>query len=501
MRADGPQSSPRGETGPADCELSFASAAGGLRRRELLLRGAVAAGALALPAWLRPPRAEAWPGARERDTRWIDDAVVYGIPIHLLGNGNLVAVESRLDELETLGVTTLWLSPLTDSAQRPDFGYDPIDFMRLRPDLGKPADLHRLVDAAHRRSMRVVMDFVPNHTARDHPWFRAARRGGPGSRFWEYYERDRTGRPRFYFDYRDLVNLNYDLPAVRRRMIEALEYWLHAYDIDGFRMDVAWGPRRRHPAFWPDCIARLRARKPDLLLLAEGSARDPYFTRCGFDSAYDWAGGLGEWAWRRVFSAGPALASRLQARIGAGQPAGTGGHVFRFLNNNDTGRRFVTRHGPELTRVATLLLLTLPGLPGLYLGDEVGAEYDPYRRVSPVKLTDRFGLRDFHRRAIALRREMPVLRSAEYLPLAVSGGEGRVFAYGRTASGRSPPTLVVLNFAARRARSSVTLSGPMMALAHSSLYDAFNRRDVDARVKGRQLELELEPWAGHVLTA
>jgi cyclomaltodextrinase len=153
-------------------------------------------------------------------------------------------------------------------------------------------------------------------------------------------------------------------------------------------------PVPSQPDFWPVWRAELKRIRPDLLLLAESSARDPYYFANGFDAGYDWTDRLGEWAWQEVFADPAHIPQRLRAALtndGAGYDPDA--VVFRFLNNNDTGARFITRHGVGLTRVAAALLLTLPGIPGLYTGEEIGAEFEPYAGPPPIRWTDPHGLR------------------------------------------------------------------------------------------------------------
>lgn len=105
----------------------------------------------------------------------------------------------------------------------------------------------------------------------------------------------------------------------------------------------------------------------------------------------------------------------------------------RFLNNNDTGERFVTRHGVATTRVATVLLHALPGIALLYTGDEVGAEFQPYEEGPPVSWDDPHGLRPLHRRLAALREELPALRRGAFRRVAVVPAHGSAYAFLRDA--------------------------------------------------------------------
>jgi glycosidase len=145
----------------------------------------------------------------------------------------------------------------------------------------------------------------------------------------------------------------------------------------------------------------LKRIKPDLLLLAEASARDAYYGRNGFDAAYDWTDKLGEWTWQAAFEDAPNTARRLRSAIEA---SASDALVFRFLGNNDTDPRFRSRYGIGRTRVAAAMLLTLPGIPCLYTGEEVGAAYEPYKNAHPIAWDDVDGLRGWYKRLIALRR-------------------------------------------------------------------------------------------------
>lgn len=383
--------------------------------------------------------------AREHPA-WVDRAVIYGVVPFFFGPRGLPDVTARLDDLAALGVTVLWLSPITESAEG-DFGYAVTDHFQLRPDFGTEADLHALIDGAHARGLRVIMDFVPNHMAAEHRYFSDAKARGRRSPYYRYFVRASDGTAANYFDWANLKNLDYHNPEVQRLIIEAFAHWVREFDIDGFRVDVAWGPRRRAPEFWPRWRAELKRIKPDLLLLAEASARDPYYVHNGFDAAYDWTDALGIWAWHVAFEDEAHTAAKLRDAIAASDGDGL---VFRFLNNNDTGPRFVSRYGLDRTRVATAMLLTLPGLPELYSGDEIGAEFKPYDEGPPITWEkDKGGLRDWHRRLIALRRDTPALYGRG---IRLLDAPDPVLAYVRPGASPVDDVLVLLNYGAAPVR-------------------------------------------------
>lgn len=371
--------------------------------------------------------------------------VLYGIVPRNCDPPGFMGVTARLDDLADLGVTTLWLTPITGTTPG-SFGYEVTDYFDVREEYGTKEDFRALVQAAHARGLRILIDFVPNHTSEAHPYFQDAAARGRASPYWDYYDRDEAGEPTHYFDWRHLPNLNYDNPEVCRYMLEAFRYWVRELDVDGFRLDAVWGVKARRPEWLTMLVAEIRRVKPDALLIAEASARDPFYAECGCDAAYDWTDALGHWAWEDVFTGDlPIGAAMIEVLTAAGRGYHPDALPLRFLNNNDTGPRFITTHGVGLYRVALAMLLTLPGLPCLFAGDEVGAEYEPYAADGAIDGTDRFSLRADVKRLIALRRRLPALHSRAWRPLTAEPSES-CFAYVRTADDGSQPVIVLLNF-------------------------------------------------------
>ena len=352
-----------------------------------------------------------------------------------------------------------------------------VDYFTVNPEYGSAADLHELVAAAHANDIRVLLDVVPNHSSDQHPFFRDAAERGPESPYYDWYDRDEQGNHTHYFDWTNLPNFNFENPLVRDYITEALSFWVREFDIDGYRVDACWGVQLRRPDFWAPCIAALRQIKPGLLMLAEAGARDPYWYENGFDVAYDWTGDLGRWAWEHVFAEPGQIAARLDAAIDADpQP----GRVFRFLNNNDTGARFNTTHGEGLTRVAAALVLTLPGTPCVYTGEEIAAEYQPYPIPPALSWGDGPpGVRDWYHALCHLRTSHPSLHSRHFTKVAIDGGSGDAYAYLRHGPAGEAPLLVVLNFAAEAADVALRLPAGFGAFEpDGSLRDILNTADV-----------------------
>ncbi len=182
---------------------------------------------------------------------WVENTIVYGVVPFLFGSPAFQAISEHLDDLANLGINALWLAPV-NVHPADDYGYAVEDYFGLDPAYGSEQNFHDLIQAAHERGIRVLMDFVPNHTSDTHPYFRETKQLGRDSNYWDFYDRDEQGNPTHYFTWTNLPNLNYDNPEVRRMMIEAFSYWVREFDVDGFRVDAAWAIQERRPEFWPE---------------------------------------------------------------------------------------------------------------------------------------------------------------------------------------------------------------------------------------------------------
>ena len=240
--------------------------------------------------------------------------------------------------------------------------------------------------------------------------------------------------------------------------------------------------------------------KPDSLLIAEASARDEFYFEQGFDAAYDWTDELGHWAWGDALSGiAPIGEAMVDVLTGGGQGYHDDALVFRFLNNNDTGQRFISTYGVDFYRTALAMLLTLPGLPCLYTGDEVGAEYQPYSQTGPIDWTDPHGLRDVTKKLIALRRGTPALYSREWLPLAAEPATP-LFTFLRTGVEGPTPVVVLLNFSGAQVDAVVNLPDDTAAtFRHKDLIDLWSGETVPAPSNG-QVSVPVPEWGFRFLT-
>jgi hypothetical protein len=257
---------------------------------------------------------------------------------------------------------------------------------------------------------------------------------------------------------------------------EAFSYWIRRYDVDGFRVDAAWAVKRRRPDFWSGWRKELKRIKPDLLLLAEATARDRYYFENGFDMGYDWTWHPGQWPWASLWEFPQEIQSLAQPLLEHRYPPGA--LILRFLNNNDTGIRFEEQHGVEMTKVASAMEFTVPGIPLLFAGDEIGASYQPYGTLEKIPWHDRGGLRPWYDGLIRLRRELPALWGNDIAVLTSDASATVSFVRPSVAGGS--PVLVMLNFGKA---TSITLDpDPALdqVLAAGTLEDALSGERIAA---------------------
>lgn len=188
-------------------------------------------------------------------------------------NGAFKAIEARLGNIKALGVDILWIMPIHPIGQKNGVGspYCVKDFKGINPAYGTLADFKHLVDAAHSKGMKVMLDWIANHTAWDNPWV---------SEHPDWYTQDASGNiiHPSGTNWNDVADLNYDSNQLRQAMIDALKYWISECDIDGYRCDYAHGVP---DDFWKEAILQLKALKGNIVMLAESDYERLF--DCGFD--------------------------------------------------------------------------------------------------------------------------------------------------------------------------------------------------------------------------
>lgn len=379
-----------------------------------------------------PPAPSDPAAARARD---LAGATLYEVNVRQFSaDGDFEGVRRQLPRLAELGVDVLWLMPIHPIGAERRKGtlgsyYAVQDFESVNPEYGSPDDFRRLVDEAHGLGLRVVLDWVANHTAWDHVWTATHP---------EWFTRGPDGgfvAP--VDDWSDVVDLDYDQPGLRRAMTDALRHWVEEYDVDGFRCDVAEMVPRD---FWEEALAELRAIKP-LFLLAEGA--DPWLYEAGFDATYGWwiANALVDVAGGRRTPGDLRGEIERELALHAEHP---GHHRVLFTSNHDWNSWHglaLERFGPAF-ELATVLSFTLPGMPLVYGGQEAGLDRQlAFFERDPIRWR-RDGAASLYRALAALKRDEPAL---------AHGPDAGEFRWGTLPESADERLLVFARLAADRA--------------------------------------------------
>lgn len=337
---------------------------------------------------------------------WSYGAVLYEMNVRqLTPEGTLRAAAARLEFLRDLGVDAVWLMPIYPIGEKNRKGtlgsyYSIRDYCVVNPELGTMDDFDDFVAEAHRLGMKVLMDWVANHTSRDARWIA----GKPAS----WYERDASGEPAVPWDWTDTAKLDYANRDVWEAQAAAMEFWIARHAVDGFRCDMAM---LVPIGFWQYAAARLRRVKPDLFLLAEAEQRN-LFDDGVFDACYGWEMHhlLNDVAQQRVRVT--ALRDWLRADRGRYPRSAM---RLAFTSNHDenswNGSEFA-RMGAARGIMAAFTFVVPGGLPLIYTGQEVGYDHSFAffdRDPIPAESYRANAYTEFYRRLTELRHANPAL--------------------------------------------------------------------------------------------
>jgi alpha-amylase len=466
---------------------------------------------------------------------WWDGAVCYEVFVRSFydsdgdGVGDLQGLTQKLDYINDgdpasrgdLGASCIWLMPVAEAFSY--HGYDVTDYYAVEQDYGTADDLKQFVVAAHERGIKVVVDLVLNHTSVEHPWFKEALRDPESPyRDWYIWSEDNPGyvgpwgdtawhkspvRDEYYYGvfWQGMPDLNYRNPDVTAEAQKISAFWLNDLGVDGFRLDAIKhvveagreqeNTRETH-AWLREYQAGLRAIKPDVFTIGEifggrPGMLDPYYPD-QMDTYFEFGVGEGIIDAARSGSARGYMdaVQRAYERLPFQRWA-------PFLTNHDQERVMTTLDGdPARMRLAAVALLTLPGLPFVYYGEEIGmAGAKPDERLrTPMQWSaepgagfstgtpwealqgdwaqvnvaaqedDPASLLTLYRQLIHLHSARPALATGSFTPLSAEGHPS-VAAFLRVAEGDA--ALVVINFGAEEL-SGVTLSAAASDLAPGS---------------------------------
>jgi maltose alpha-D-glucosyltransferase/alpha-amylase len=357
---------------------------------------------------------------------WLKQAVFYQLYPQSFydangdGIGDIPGIIEKLDYLEWLGVNAVWLNPCFVSPFR-DAGYDVADFYRVAPRYGTNRDLYRLCREAHRRGIKICLDLVPGHTSIDHPWFKASCRARknkytdryiwtssavygvhvPLSLIRGYAERDGAYVANFFY-FQPALNFGFARPDQpwqqpvgapgplenREELVKIMEYWL-GHGVDGFRVDMAFSLVKMDPGreetikLWQDIGRKVRARYPDMAFIAEwGNPGEA--VAAGFDVDFIFHIGVAGYAdlilnencfFRR--HGGGNIQGFLQSYLEQAARVKGKGLISVPSANHDVKRPGSEGRTVEDLKVIFTFLLTWPGVPFIYYGDEIGMRSIP----------------------------------------------------------------------------------------------------------------------------
>jgi glycosidase len=413
---------------------------------------------------------------------WIMQGNIYEVNVRqYTSEGTLVAFGKNLQRLKDMGVQTLWFMPLNPIGKIDRKGalgsyYAVSSYTTLNPEFGTLDDWKGLVHKAHEMGFKVVIDWVPNHTAADHVWLTTHP---------DFYVKDSTGKAAVPFDWTDTRQLDYKNSEMQDSMIAAMKYWITESDIDGFRCDVAWnvpGP------FWTKCIGELKKLKADLFMLAEGDK--PYLHPSGFDATYSWV------MFKKMVQVAkgerPAFAlDSVESYYDTLYPKNalelyfTSNHDENSWNKADYGTMPGAIHAP----FAVFTLTMYHSIPLIYSGQEEpvldslsffykdAINFKNYRRAK------------FYQTLLELRKNNSALASdASFKKISV-GNDSALYAYVREAGNKK--VFVILNLSS---------SGQTIKVTDSSLqgnpYNVF----MGTKEPLTDKEWKIEPW-GYVVYA
>lgn len=311
---------------------------------------------------------------------WSRNAVIYEVNLRqYTDSGTVTAFARELPRLKDLGVDILWFMPvypISEKNRKGELGsyYAVKDYTAFNPEFGTIEQFKNVVKQAHDLGMKVILDWVPNHSGCDNAWV---------TEHPDWYAKDSLGNMYGPYDWTDVYKFDYNNKDMRAAMVDAFKFWLTEVGVDGFRCDVAM---EVPTDFWDETRPMLQEVKPDLFMLAEASV--PALQKNGFDMGYNWpmkdlfsaiAATAGQYSFKkdgeemRTFAATKAVAiDSLLAEQAATYPRDT--YLMNMITNHDLnsweGTEF-ERLG-NLTEAFAVLSYTLPGMPLIYTGQETG---------------------------------------------------------------------------------------------------------------------------------
>lgn len=366
---------------------------------------------------------------------WIMQGNIYEVNVRqYTTEGTFTAFAKHLDRLKKMGVQTIWfmpINPISKVDRKGSLGsyYAVADFTAINPEFGTLKEFEQVVKDIHAKGMKVIIDWLPNHTGADNKWL---------TEHPDFFVKDSTGKPTYMADWNDTRLLDYKNMVMQDSMIAAMKYWITATNIDGFRCDVAWNVPG---SFWKKCIPQLRQIK-NVFMLAEGD--NAYLPQNGFDAVYPWTmfhkmvqvakGERPAFALDSINSVNDKLypGNTLQMYF-------TSNHDENSWNKADYGVFPGTVHAPFAVFTQTMA----GSVPLIYSGQE-----EPVLR--PIQFFDKdpitfkqFKRAGFYKKLLNLRKRNAALSADASFRKVIVGDDKAVYAFVREKGGKK--IFVILN--------------------------------------------------------
>lgn len=391
----------------------------------------------AKPKTIQKPKRQTIASAPAPD--WMENAVIYEANLRQgTRERNLKGLQKELPRLKDLGVDIIWLMPIhpiSEKNRKGELGsyYAVKDYKDVNPEFGTIQDLKEFVQTAHLNGLKVILDEVCNHTGADNAWV---------NEHPEYYAKDANGEMISPFDWTDVYKLDYSNPDTRAAMTDALKFWIEEADIDGYRCDVAM---EVPTDYWEEVVPQLRAIKP-IFMLAEAS--EPSLLANAFNADYAWpmkdtfdaiafTQGVNEYARTHGKNFKPTPATAIFDLINEQQTSYPEGAIhMNMVTNHDLnsweGTEF-ERYGEGLAAFA-VLSYTLPGMPMMYTGQEVGFNH-PFEFFMQDPIMPNYSanqMTTFYEMLNALKHSHPALNASSSMTQYPASSRD-IVAFSRTA--------------------------------------------------------------------
>lgn len=355
---------------------------------------------------------------------WIKNAVIYEVNIQYFGpDGNFKSFQKELPRLQKTGIDVLWLMPIFQRAEKMKLGvlgspYAVRDYYSIHEPYGTKDDFKALVKDVHSRKMKLILDWVPNHTGWDNELI---------TKHPEYYLHDSLGNIRNAYVWKDIAQLDYSKQEVRDYMIEAMKYWIKEFDIDGYRCDVAWAIPFD---FWKKANTELKKLKPVFMLAeAEGSE----YHRSGFDMTYTWQFMDLRAAMMKHKKTVWDLDTLMQAEQKNYQKQDI--RMYFTTNHDEDGSGTSFERLKGAAKAFAVFTFTVPGMPMIYTGQETANAFKANFMKKEYVDFQNHDMTDFYTYLIRVKDKNPALWNGSYggdYTRITNGADSTVISFIRT---------------------------------------------------------------------